>query len=131
MRKPAFAFLWGFLTLGIFGHSCQSPEPSVEPPSPIESTPSAFYRGADLSYVNEMLDCGGIYRNPVGKEIDPYEVFAEAGTNLVRVRLWHTPTWTAYSDLPDVTRTIQQATSRGMEVLLDFHYSDDWADPGN
>ena len=56
-------------------------------------------------------------------------IFNEAGTNLVRVRLWHNPTWTNYSNFDDVKTTIQRAKELGMDVLLDFHYSDTWADP--
>ncbi|WMI68560.1 arabinogalactan endo-1,4-beta-galactosidase [Mangrovimonas sp. YM274] len=88
-----------------------------------------FYYGADLSYVNEMEDCGALYKNSDGQTQDPFTIFKNAGTNLVRVRLWHNPTWTNYSNLEDVIITIQRAKSQGMDVLLDFHYSDTWADP--
>lgn len=90
---------------------------------------TVFYYGADLSYVNEMEDCGAVYKNLNGTVQDPYEIFAEAGTNLVRVRLWHNATWTDYSDLADVKKTISRAKAEGMRVLLDFHYSDNWTDP--
>lgn len=86
-----------------------------------------FYFGADLSYVNEMEDCGAVYREN-GKARDPFELFAARGANLVRVRLWHDAEWTDYSDLADVKRTIRRAREHGMQVLLDFHYSDEWAD---
>lgn len=87
-----------------------------------------LYFGADLSYVNEMEDCGAEYRENALLR-DPFELFAERGANLVRVRLWHNPTWTAYSTLDDVRKTIQRTKTAGMQTLLDFHYSDDWADP--
>jgi arabinogalactan endo-1,4-beta-galactosidase len=87
------------------------------------------YFGADLSYVNEMEDCGGVYREN-GQPRDPFDLFAERGTNLARVRLWHDAGWTAYSDFADARETIRRAKAAGMGVLLDFHYSDDWADPG-
>jgi arabinogalactan endo-1,4-beta-galactosidase len=86
-----------------------------------------FYFGADLSYVNEMEDCGAVYREN-GVARDPFELFSERGSNLVRVRLWNDPEWTRYSDLKDVKRTIDRSRKAGMQVLLDFHYSDDWAD---
>lgn len=88
-----------------------------------------FYYGADLSYVNEMLDCGAVFKDNADVTKDPYTIFSEAGTNLVRVRLWHNPTWTLYSNYTDVKRTIARAKEEGMAVLLDFHYSDTWADP--
>ena len=90
-----------------------------------------FYYGADLSYVNEMEECGAVYKDLNGNDKDPYKIFSEAGTNIVRIRLWHNPTWTNYSNLNDVKKSIQRAKSEGMKVLLDFHYSDTWADPSN
>ena len=92
---------------------------------------NVFYYGADLSYVNEMEDCGAVYKDSNENFKDPYKIFAEAGTNLVRIRLWHNPTWTNYSNINDVKKSIQRAKSEGMKVLLDFHYSDSWADPSN
>ena len=88
-----------------------------------------FYLGADLSYVNEMEDCGANYKNSDNQEEDVFQIFKNAGANLIRVRLWHNPTWTNYSNLEDVIKTIQRAKSLALEVLLDFHYSDTWADP--
>ncbi len=98
-----------------------------------------FYFGADLSYVNQILDHNGQYLDE-GEIRDPYQIFAEHGTNLARFRLWHNPVWTKevygeegtqlYNDLPDVEKSIRKAKEQGMSVLLDFHYSDTWADPG-
>lgn len=86
-----------------------------------------LYLGADLSYVNEMEDCGAVYRSG-GKPIDPFTLMAAKGGNIVRVRIWNDARWTKYSNLTDVTKTIRRARAAGMQVLLDFHYSDDWAD---
>ena len=88
-----------------------------------------FYYGADLSYVNEMEDCGAIYKNLNGEIQDPYTIFKNEGANLVRLRLWHNPNWTNYSNLQDVKQSILRAKNEGIQVLLDFHYSDTWADP--
>ena len=119
--------------------SCNSkdlPQEGVDPiglpESNIPDTPEAktdFYYGADLSYVNEMIDCGAVYKNSQNLVQDPYTIFSEAGANLVRVRLWHNPEWTSYSDYEDVLKTIRRAKEEGMQVLLDFHYSDTWTDP--
>ncbi|NQZ77993.1 MAG: glycosyl hydrolase 53 family protein [Ekhidna sp.] len=89
-----------------------------------------FYLGADLSYVNEMNDCGGVYYDK-GEEKDVYEIFSSYGTNLIRYRLWHDPDSTdGYSFFEDVKRGIRRAKAQNLSVLLDFHYSDIWADPG-
>jgi arabinogalactan endo-1,4-beta-galactosidase len=86
-----------------------------------------IYLGADLSYVNEMEDCGAVYRK-AGKAIDPFRLFRAEGANIVRVRIWNDARWTRYSNLADVRKTIARSRAAGMQVLLDFHYSDDWAD---
>lgn len=122
MRK-----LW-VLLLAIFTLSCGSEdETPIQNPEP--SGPKLGYYGADLSYVNEMLDCGAEYFTSDGEKKDPYEIFSEAGCNLVRLRLWHTPDWTDYSNFEDVKLAIERSKTLGMQVMLDFHYSDDWADP--
>lgn len=100
-------------------------QPPVEPPAPLAED---FLLGADLSYVNELLDCGATYHWQ-GEITDPYQLFANAGNDLVRVRLWHDPEWTEYSTFTDAARTIRQSKNNNMKVLLDFHYSDTWADP--
>jgi arabinogalactan endo-1,4-beta-galactosidase len=126
--KKTSVLLKIFLLL-FFGCSTNknSNNPIVEPPTP---ETISFYYGADLSYVNEMIDCGAMYKNSNEITKDPYVIFQEAGANLVRLRLWHNPTWTNYSNYNDVKLAIQRAKAQGMKVLLDFHYSDTWADPG-
>ena len=96
----------------------------------LASLPDFFY-GADLSYVNEMEDCGAVYRDFGNRVRDVYDIFSEVGANLVRYRLWHNPTWTDYSNLADVKKAIRRAKDKGLYVLLDFHYSDTWTDPGH
>ncbi|MBK9015306.1 MAG: glycosyl hydrolase 53 family protein [Saprospiraceae bacterium] len=101
----------------------------------INTAAQPFLFGADLSYVNEMEDCGVVYKeNNVAK--DPYQLFADHNSGIVRLRLWHTPDWYdnlnaghRYSDLADVRKSILRAKAAGMQVLLDFHLSDNWADP--
>jgi len=86
-----------------------------------------IYLGVDISYANEMDDCGAVYKSG-GRTVDQFEFFKSAGANVARIRLWNDPDWTKYSNLADVKRSIRRAKQAGMQVLLDFHYSDDWAD---
>jgi arabinogalactan endo-1,4-beta-galactosidase len=92
-----------------------------------ESQPN-FYYGVDLSYVNEMDDCGAVYLED-GEPRDAFALFSTHSANLVRARLWYNPDWTDYSTTDDVIRTFRRAQDAGMETMLDFHYSDNWADP--
>ncbi len=97
-----------------------------------------FYFGVDLSYVNQVEDKGGVYKEN-GTVVDPYINLKKHGANLVRVRIWNNPNWIKniygsntilYSGYKDVEKSIQRAKNAGMDVLLNFHYSDTWADPG-
>jgi len=94
-----------------------------------------FQLGADMSYTNEMEDCGVEFKKG-GEKQDPYQLFANEGCNIVRLRLWHTPSWydklnkgKRYSDLQDVKRSMARVKAAGMKTLLNFHLSDTWADP--
>lgn len=118
--------------------ACQSDEDKQPDPGPPKD-PKEFYFGADLSYVNQIMDHNGVYRDE-GAVRDPYRIFKDHGTQLVRFRLWHNPQWTKevydpdgihmYNDYADVEKAIAAAKEQGMKVLLDFHYSDTWPDPG-
>jgi arabinogalactan endo-1,4-beta-galactosidase len=95
-----------------------------------------FVMGADLSYVNTIEAKGGQYFLD-NQAKDPYTIFKESGANLIRFRLWHTPSlWqknlndgNISSDFSDVKKSIKRAKELNLAVLLDLHYSDEWADP--
>jgi arabinogalactan endo-1,4-beta-galactosidase len=121
--------------------SCAAPSATPTPqPARASYALDEFAMGADLSYVNQIQDHGGVYRDG-GEVRDPYRVFKDHGANLVRLRLWHDPTWTRavygdagtqmYSDLADVERAARRAKEQGLGVFLDFHYSDTWTDPSH
>src|SRR5690606_34421078 len=126
-----------FLLNGIFAlsflivFSCVSNDESSDDDGRNPNNTITFYYGADLSYVNEMEDCGAVYKDKNNVAKDVYQIFKEEGANIIRIRLWHNPTWTNYSNFEDVKTSIQRSKSKGMRVLLDFHYSDTWADPSN
>ncbi len=99
-----------------------------------------FYFGNDLSYANQMEDCGAVFKENMQPK-DVYRIFADHGSNLVRVRLWVDPIWqnslsqpegvkSQYSDFDDVKETIARSKAAGMQVMLGFQLSDFWADPG-
>ena len=122
MRKHLIIILFSTFLL-----SCSKDYPDSPEKENLNS--NVFYYGADLSYVNEMEECGAVYKDFNGNDKDPYKIFSEAGTNIVRIRLWHNPKWTNYSNINDIKKSIERAKSEGIQVLLDFHYSDTWADP--
>jgi arabinogalactan endo-1,4-beta-galactosidase len=94
--------------------------------APLAAQPP-IYLGVDISYANEMDDCGAVYKAG-GPRVDQFQFFKSEGANVARIRIWNNADWTKYSNLADVKRSIRRAKQAGMQVLLDFHYSDDWAD---
>ncbi len=123
-----------FVVSGIQCHKKASPSSSIKNTATVYSW-TQFSMGADLSYVNQVQDYGGVFKDS-GVIKDPFTIFKDHGANTVRVRLWHNPQWQAalnngrlYNDIYDVAKTIQRARDAGLAINLDLHYSDTWADP--
>ena len=79
-----YANVTGILLFSLFLMACGSDDES-NPGIDDNKTPvTKFYAGADLSYVNEMEDCGAQYYNRDSDLRDPYSIFADAGMNIVQ-----------------------------------------------
>lgn len=94
-----------------------------------------FYKGADISFVLEAEDNGmKLYRED-GTACDVLELCKENGVNSIRLRIWNEPSRVkeagGYCDLEHTVRMGKRIKEKGMHFLLDFHYSDFWADPGH
>ena len=88
-----------------------------------------FINGVDLSMLKQVEESGGLfYEN--GNQIDPVQIFKEKGINTVRIKIWHTPTLN-YNNLESVLEIASKVSDIGLDLLLDFHYSDTWADPSH
>jgi|SRR5579862_415462 len=89
---------------------------------------SDYAVGADVSFLKAAEDGGKVFKDN-GQPKPGLEIFKDHGYNWVRLRLFHTPT-----DLPnnlEYTLAMAKAAKKlGFHILLDFHYSDTWADPG-
>ena len=91
-------------------------------------TPGTTKCGADISFTHQIEAAGGEYRVD-GVPVNLFEACADHGYEIIRLRLWHTPTdpWHA---LPATILMAQETKAAGLQFMLDFHYSDTWADPG-
>ena len=105
----------------------------------------AYVLGADISSVQQTVAGGATYYDDDGTKKDILGLLAAHGFNYVRLRTFVDPTQSApdpeggtftpysqqgYCDLAHTTAVAQQVKAAGMGFLLDFHYSDTWADPG-
>jgi arabinogalactan endo-1,4-beta-galactosidase len=84
--------------------------------------------GADLSFLQQAEERGTVFKDN-GQAKKGLEVFKDHGYSWIRLRLFHTPTRLP-NDLPYTIKQAKTASQLGMKFLLDFHYSDTWADPG-
>ena len=89
---------------------------------------SEFIRGVDASYVTRVEEKGGEYFQRDGTPGEVFEIMAANGVNYARFRIWNDPA-EGYCNEADVLALAQRAYQAGMQLLIDFHYSDEWADP--
>jgi arabinogalactan endo-1,4-beta-galactosidase len=101
------------------------------PADPAESAGDSieFINGADLSFLPQLEDLGGIYCDDNGDPQDAIQIFKDHAFNYVRLKLWHSPA-EDYNNLNKILLMAARIKNHGMKILLDFHYSDTWADPG-
>ena len=91
---------------------------------------SSFAYGSDVSWYTQMQASGISWKNNSGVQQNLYTILAGKGINAIRLRVWVNPSggWCNTSDV--VTKALA-AKAAGMSILIDFHYSDTWADPGH
>ncbi|MCR5416848.1 MAG: arabinogalactan endo-1,4-beta-galactosidase [Pseudobutyrivibrio sp.] len=94
-----------------------------------------YIKGMDISSYQEMLDKGYEYYDEDGKKVDILKYAVEKGFNYARVRIWNNPLNVpesgGYCSLEETIKLARKIKEIGIPYLLDFHYSDWWADPGN
>ena len=103
----------------------------------VENLPDDFIFGMDVSSVLAEEASGVRYYNFAGEEQDLFAVLAESGITHIRVRVWNHPfdaEGHGYGggncDIGVATEIGRRATANGLKLIVDFHYSDFWADPG-
>jgi arabinogalactan endo-1,4-beta-galactosidase len=96
---------------------------------PVAPARAADYAvGADLSFLKQAEDRGTVFKDE-GKARPALKIFKDHGYNWVRLRLFHSPK-SLPNNLEYTIALARAAREQGFKFLLDFHYSDTWADPG-
>ena len=103
---------------------------------PVEGIRDDFIRGVDISSVISEEQSGVVYKNKDGVEEDIFKILADAGVNYIRVRVWNDPydeNGNGYgggnNDTAKAVEIGKRAAQYNMKLLVDYHYSDFWADP--
>ena len=106
-----------------------------EPSGPVTPEPQpadapTYALGADISWVTEMESKGYKFYTSAGVETECTALMKSLGCNAVRYRVWVNPS-AGWCNKADVLVKAKRAAALGLPVMIDFHYSDSWADPGN
>ena len=113
-----------FSIIFILLFSCKNHTPVPEPED-------GFAKGADVGWLTEMETAGKKFYNAQGKEMECLALLKSLGINSIRLRVWVDPSAKGnWCNKEDVLIKAKRADALGMRLMINFHYSDWWADPG-
>lgn len=134
MKRRSFAQLSTLMAVPALG-LLATPAALAAPRSARQSAPRSAPRqgdwisGGDMSTLAKSEDLGAVFRDADGNEGDALTVLAGAGMNYARLKVWVDPA-DGYNTAETVLGLAPRIKGLGMGLLVDFHYSDFWADPG-
>ena len=90
---------------------------------------SLFAAGADVGWLTEMEASNKKFYTADGTQMECIALLKSLGMNSIRLRVWVNPT-AGWCNAADLLVKAKRANDLGMRIMVDFHYSDWWADPG-
>jgi len=127
--KKSILFLIASLTVIAFQCKKENTTTNTQPTTPLD-TVTFFAKGADVSWLTQMESQGIKFYDESGYEKDCMQILKEEGINSIRLRAWVNPS-AGWNNTKDVVAKALRARALGMKIMIDFHYSDTWADPGH
>ena len=130
MNKLFYTFLI-IVFPNLFG--CKNAGSEAPKVIPVVVPDYSFSKGADISWLPQMEATGYKFYNDLGVEQDCFQILKDHGINSIRLRTWVNPSNSPQSGHCSKDETVAMAVrakQSGMRVMIDFHYSDSWADPG-
>lgn len=113
--------------------ACNNAKPESPVVIPEEVPAPVFVKGADIGWLPQMEATGYKFYNDQGQEQDCFQILKDHGINTIRLRTWVNPSDHKASGHCSKEETVAMAVRAqqwGMRVMINFHYSDSWADPG-
>ena len=121
-----------FLSVAALISACQQqptdPGTDPEPDPPVSVVTPDFARGADVSWLSEMENDNKTFKKADGTPADLFEVLKDCGINAIRLRVWVDPPG-GWSGKEEMVKLAVRAAKAGLALMVDFHYSDFFADP--
>lgn len=112
-------------------NSCSNVQSATEQPKQ-NSTSNTFVKGADTGWLPQMDATGYNFYDADGTQKDCLQLLKDRGVNTIRLRVWVNPSLDKTSGHCSKAETVAMAVraqNMGMRIMIDFHYSDSWADP--
>ena len=103
--------------------------PEIPQETPSDTVGHEFAKGADISWLTQMEADGQKFYGEDGKSVECTALMKELGFDAIRLRVWVDPE-DGWCGKEDVLEKARRAQALGMKIMIDFHYSDSWADPG-
>lgn len=130
MKKILRMMLWTVITGFLTGCSFSASNTEWSEQEELQPQEELFYKGADISWVTELESKGYRFYNTAGEERECTALMKEYGMNAIRLRVWVDPSkHDNWCNKEDVLVKAKRAKALNMEIMIDFHYSDWWADP--
>jgi arabinogalactan endo-1,4-beta-galactosidase len=98
-----------------------------------DRTSGQFVKGADIGWLSQMEATDYIFYDSNNVQMECLDILKESGINTVRLRVWVNPSndkVNGHCNKKEVAEMALRAKNKGMRIMIDFHYSDSWADPG-
>lgn len=97
-------------------------------PEPDKPVLTGYAKGADIGWLTEMENAGKKFYDSQGREKDCFVLLKELGVNAIRLRVWVNPA-DGWCNMQDLINKAKRANDLGLRIMINFHYSDSWADP--
>jgi arabinogalactan endo-1,4-beta-galactosidase len=128
MKKTSTHISFGLMMLvTLLMYSCSHAQEVYLSPSK-----AVFSKGADVGWLPQMEISGYKFQDTDGKEKDCLQLLKDRGINTIRLRVWVNPSndkSTGHCSKEETVAMAVRAQKMGMRIMIDFHYSDTWADP--
>lgn len=125
--SPFLFAAYALIACGSSNNDPTVPEPDPEEP---DHTVSGFAKGADIGWITEYESKSYHFYNAKGEQREGTTLMKELGLDAIRIRVWVDPSAHGnWCNTADVLVKAKRAKALGMDVMIDFHYSDWWADP--
>ncbi len=122
------------MIVGVGLTSCTEDSPVTNPP--VDNTTviidhTGFAKGADVSWLTQMESEGYLFYTPDRKQMECMQLLRDTcGVNSIRLRVWVNPS-EGWNNVDDVLIKARRANALGLRLMIDFHFSDTWADPAH